>query len=179
MTAMGSDSTSSAPGGLSAARATIASLRGRWLALAPRERRGLTLAGGVLGVYLIWALAFAPAWRTLAAAPGQLDALALQTQQMKALAAESATLRAVPPVPIAQSQAALSAATARVGAPARLSLQGERAILSLKGISGAQLGAWLAEARRGARARVVEANLTQSGPGLYDGSLTVALRAGQ
>jgi general secretion pathway protein M len=157
----------------------VATLQGRWMALAPRERRGLTLAGGVLGAYLIWALAFAPAWRTLAAAPAQLDALALQAQQMQALASEAASLRAVPPVPTAQAQAALTAATARVGAPARLSLQGERAVLSLKGISGTQLGAWLAEARSGARARVVEANLMQSGPGLYDGSLTVALGAGR
>jgi general secretion pathway protein M len=170
---MSGDSPSSTAGGMVAARTTMAALRHRWMALAPRERRALALGGGLLGAYLIWALAFAPAWRTLAAA------LAQQAQQMQALATEAAALRAVPPVPTAQAQAALTAATARVGTPASLSLQGERAILSLKGISGAQLGAWLAEARRGARARVVEASLMQSGPGLYDGSLTVALGAGR
>ena len=51
-------------------------------------------------------------------------------------------------------------------------------MLSLKGVSSAQLNAWLAEARAGARARVVEANLVQTSPGLYDGSLTLALVQG-
>ena len=58
---------------------------------------------------------------------------------------------------------------------AKLSLQGERAIVTLKGVDGEQLGAWLGEARAGARARVVEASLQQTSPGLYDGSLTLAL----
>jgi len=164
---------------LAAARATLGQLGARWAALAPRERRLLGLGGTVLGAFLLWALAIAPAWRTLAAAPAQADALAAQWQQMQALAGEAARLRAVPPVPLDQAQAALTAATERLGGPAKLSLQGERALLTLKGASGAQLGAWLAEARAGARARVVEATLTQAAPGLYDGSLTLALGAGR
>lgn len=160
-----------------AARATLATLRARWAALAPRERQGLALAAAVLAAYLLWAQAIAPAWRTLRSAPAQADALGAQWQQMQAQAAEAARLRAVPPVPLDQAQAALAAATERLGAPGKLSLQGERALLTLKGASGAQLAAWLAEARAGARARVVEATLTQGAPGLYDGSLTLALGA--
>lgn len=160
-----------------AAAPGLAALRARWAALAPRERRALALAATVLGAYLLWALAVAPAWRTLRAAPAQADALGAQWQQMQALAAESGRLRAVPPVPLDQAQAALTAATERLGEPGRLSLQGERALLTLKGASAAELSAWLAEARAGARARLVEASLTQSGPGLYDGSLTLALGA--
>jgi general secretion pathway protein M len=78
---------------------------------------------------------------------------------------------------MAQAQAALGAATARLGEAARLSLQGERAVVTLKGIGSDQLTAWLGEARVGARARVVEASLRQTQPGLYDGSLTLALGA--
>ena len=48
-------------------------------------------------------------------------------------------------------------------------------MVALKGISGEQLAGWLAEVRAGARARVVEATLNQTSPGLYDGSLTLAL----
>ena len=147
----------------------------RWAAFAPRERRLLGLGGSVLAVFLVWAVAIAPAWRTLQSAPAQLDALDLQLQRMQALAAEAVALRAVAPVPAAQAQAALTAATERLGAPGKLSLQGERALLTLKGVSAAQLSAWLAEARVGARARVVEAKLNPSAPGLYDGSLTLAL----
>jgi len=161
----------------SAAANALAGARARWAALAPRERRALALAAAVLGAYLLWALAVAPAARTLRSAPAQADALDAQWQQMQAQAAEAARLRAVPPVPLDQAQQALAAATERLGAPGKLSLQGERALLTLKGASGAQLSAWLAEARAGARARVVEAALTQSAPGLYDGSLTLALGA--
>ena len=80
---------------------------------------------------------------------------------------------------MAQAQQALTGATTRLGDNAKLSLQGERALLTLKGVSGNQLASWLAEVRAGARARVVEASLSQTSPGLYDGSLTLALGAGR
>lgn len=164
--------------GNTAARAgstALASLRSTWAALAQRERRMLLLAAVVLGGFLLWALALAPALRTVAAAPAQLAAAEAQARQMQALATEAAQLRAVAPVPMAQAQSALSAATTRLGEAAKLSLQGERAVVALKGISGEQLAGWLAEVRAGARARVVEATLNQTSPGLYDGSLTLAL----
>lgn len=163
---------------LASARAGLRDLQARWAALSRRDRRLLGSAALLLGGYLLWALAIAPAWRTLASAPAQLDALDLQGQQMQSLASEAALLRAVAPVPIDQAQAALTAATERLGAPGKLSLQGERALLVVKGVSPAQLSAWLAEVRAGARARVVEANLTQSGAGQYDGSLTLAVGNG-
>ncbi len=150
-------------------------LAARWALLAPRDRKVLALGGSVLGVFLVWSLAIAPALHSLRSTPAQLEALELQFQQMQAQATEAGTLRSVAPVPSAQAQAALTAATERLGAAGKLSLQGERAVLSLKGASRTSLAAWLAEARAGARARVVEASLTQSGPGVYDGSLTLAL----
>ena len=163
---------------LASARAALAGLQTRWSALSRRDRRLLGGAALLLGGFLLWAVAIAPAWRTLASVPAQLDALDLQAQQMQTLATEASVLRAVAPVPIEQAQAALTAATERLGAPGKLSLQGERALLVLKGVRPDQLTAWLAEVRAGARARVVEANLTQSGTGLYDGSLTLALGTG-
>ena len=164
--------------GLAGWRLALARLQARWSALALRERRLLALAATVVGLFLLWTVAIAPAWRTLRSAPAQIDALDAQLQQMQAQAAEAGRLRGAPPVPLDQAQAALTAATKRLASPAsKLSLQGERALLSLKGVSAAQLSSWLAEARAGARARVVEASLTQTGPGTYDGSLTLALGA--
>lgn len=159
---------------LNTARASAAAW---WTGLAQRERRLVLAAAVLLGGALLWAVALAPALRTLATAPAQLAAAEAQSQQMQALAAEAASLRAVAPVPMAQAQAALQAATTRLGEAAKLSLQGERAVVSVKGISGDQLAAWLAEARAGARTRVVEASLSQGTPGVYDGSLTLALGA--
>ena len=171
--------TDTGPAGLAGARSALRGLQGRWAAMARRERRLVSLAGAVLASYLVWSLAIAPAWRTLQTAPARLDAQQHQAQQMQILAGEAAALRAVAPVPLDQAQAALTAATERLGPPGKLSLQGERALLTLKGVDSAALAAWLAEVRAGARARVVEASLTMTGPGVYDGSLTLALGVGR
>ena len=160
-------------------RQAKARIGAQWATLATRERRLVLVAAAVVGAGLLWGLALAPALRTLASAPAQLAAAEAQLQQMQALASEAQALRAVAPVPMAQAQAALTAATGRLGSAAKLSLQGDRAVVTLQGINGEQLGAWLGEARAGARARVVEASLSQTTPGLYDGSMTLALGSGR
>jgi general secretion pathway protein M len=149
-------------------------VRMRWAALPQRERRLVLLAAGVVGVALLWMLALQPAWRTVREAPARLDALDAQLQAMQRLAAETSELRAAPAVSAAQSGAALKAASDRLGAQGRLVLQGERAVLTLTGASTEQLRGWLAEARSGARARPVEANLTR-GPKGYNGTIVVAI----
>lgn len=158
------------------ARAAVAGapLQAWWRSLAARERLGLGLASTVLVVYLLWAVAVAPAWRTVRQAPAQLDALELQLQQMQALAAEAQALRATPPVNPDMAAAALRAATDRLGERARLTLQGERATLTLNGVSPQALRDWLTEARSGARARPVEANLTRGEVG-YSGGIVLAI----
>ncbi len=152
----------------------LAPLRARWAALAQRERRLALLASALLGLLLLWWLAVQPAWRTLASAPAQLDALDAQQQTMQRLAIEARELRAAPPLNVEQSSAALKAATDRLGDQGRLSLQGERAVLTLTGASPTQLRDWLAEARSGARARPLEANLSLTAQG-YSGTLIVAI----
>lgn len=161
----------------SAKRDPWAKARAWWGGLAARERRMVAVAGVVLGAYLLFALAIQPAWRTLRAAPAQLDALDAQLQGMQRLAAEARELRATPPVNIAQSQAALKSATDRLGDKARLSVQGDRAVLTLNGAGTAQLQGWLAEVRSGARARPLEANLSRAAGG-YSGTIVVALGSG-
>ncbi len=145
-----------------------------WSGLALRERRLVLVAGAVLAAYLVFALGLRPAWRTLDRAPAQMDALETQLLTMQRLAAETQELRATPPVNPAQQQAALKAATDRLGDQGKLSLQGERAVLTLNGAGTEALRGWLAEVRSGARARPVEANLVRGASG-YTGTIVVAL----
>ncbi len=152
----------------------LAPLKAWWAGLPARERRLVAVGGSVLGLYLLLALAVLPAWRTARSAPAQLDALDAGMQTMQRLAGEAAELRATPPVNTAQSMAALKAASERLGDKARLSIQGERAVLTLTGAGTEQLRGWLAEARSGARARPVEANLSRGASG-YSGSIVVAV----
>lgn len=145
-----------------------------WNGLALRERRLVLLAGGLLAAYLVIAIAIRPAWRTLLAAPAQLDLLDAQLHGMQRLATETQELRATPPVNPAQAQAALKAATDRLGDRGKLALQGERAVLTLDNAGTEALRGWLAEVRSGARARPVEATLTRGASG-YTGTIVVAL----
>ena len=167
---MNAGSTSSSPG--------LASLREQanawWAARLPRERQALTAVAVVLILFFVWSVFVAPALRTLREAPAQLDRLDAQLQQMQRLAAESATLRSVAPVSNAQASLALKAASDRLGDRARLTLQGDRASLALTGVDTVALLAWLQEARSGARARPVEAQL-QRGPQGFSGSVVVSL----
>jgi general secretion pathway protein M len=150
-------------------------LTARWQALAPRERRGVTLAAAVLGLYLAWALALAPAWRTLRELPPRIAQAEEELRQMRRLGDEALALRAQPAVRAEQSEAALRAATARLGASATLGpLQGDRVTITFKALAPAELAAWLAEVRHAARARVLDAQLRRNGS-TYDGSATLVL----
>ena len=159
----------------------LASLRQQagawWLALTPRERQAVATVAIVLGLFVGWILLVQPALRTVRAAPSQLDTLEAQHQQMQRVAAESAALRGAARVSPAQAALALKSATARLGDRARLSVQGDRATLTLTGVSPDALRAWLVEARSGARARPIEAQL-QRAPQGYSGTLGVTLGGG-
>ena len=145
-----------------------------WQALGERERLAVGAIGVLLGLLLAWSLLLAPALRTLKTAPTELERLELQLQQMQAQAQEAVSLRAAPPVPPDQAQAALKASVEHLGTAARLNLTGDRAVVSLNGIAPELLQGWLGEVRAAARARPVEAQLTR-GPKGYSGTLVLSL----
>lgn len=150
----------------------------RWATLAVRERRLVLAALWLAAAALVVLVGIRPAWRTLQQTPVQQRELGAQLDAMRRLADEAQALRNRPPVPPAQAEAALRAASERLGAGARLMVQGDRATLVLEGVSGEALATWLEEARAGARVRPLEATLTQARPGQYSGNLVVALVPG-
>jgi general secretion pathway protein M len=148
-----------------------------WQTLGARDRRLLLVGAALLGLYLVWAVAVQPAWRTIDRAAAERDRLDSQWQTMQRLAEEAKDLRTATPVSQPQAVAALQAATARLGSAGRLVVQGDRAVLTLSGVGTGALRDWLAEARSGARARPLEANLTRAAQG-YSGTLVVVLGGG-
>ncbi|MDN3921153.1 type II secretion system protein GspM [Roseateles violae] len=149
-------------------------LQARFQALDEREQLLLKLGAAAIGLLLVWLVAVQPAWRTLRQAPARLEQLELQLQDMQGLAQEARELRATPPVAPAQATQALQAASSHLGAGARLSISGDRAMLTLSGVDSAALQAWLGEVRNAARARVISAQL-QRGPQGFSGTLVLAL----
>jgi len=145
-----------------------------WQARAPRERQLIAAAALALLVLVVWLVALQPALKTLREAPIELDVLDAQWQQMQLAALESEVLRSASPVPPAQAAEALRSATERLGSSAKLVMQGDRATLSFTGLAFEDLKAWLGEARSGARARPVDAQLLKAASG-YSGSISVTL----
>lgn len=157
--------------------AALAPLRQRWQATSARERRLVLLAGAALAALLIWQLLLRPVWQTWRDVPPQARALEAELLQMQRLAGEARELKAQPPVNASQSAEALKAASARLGPQAKLSLIGDRATLTLTNAKPAQLRAWLAEVRAGARARPVDLQLQRTDQGLQ-GTVVVSLAGG-
>ena len=146
-----------------------------WSAMAPRERQLLSVAAALALLTLVVMVGVRPAVKSLAQTPAQLRELDAQLDQMRREAEEARVLKQRPPVPPVQAEAALKAATERLGDGARLMTQGDRATVNLTGVSGKALASWLDEVRAGARARPVEAALQQSAVGVYNCTITLAL----
>ena len=145
-----------------------------WRSRAPRERIALGGVVAVVFIAFVWLVLVQPAWHTASVAPAQLDQAERELQQIQATAAEVKGLRAIAPVSSTQATAALKAATERLGEHARLSMQGDRATLTLTGVSADALLNWLGEVRSAARARPIEASLSRAPQG-YNGTVLVTL----
>lgn len=154
----------------------------RWQRLAARERLGVTLAAVLVGASVLWWLALAPALQTLRSAPAQAAKLEAQLQAMRSLRAQAQQLQAQPKLSREDALRALDAAVKQgLGASGQLSLQGERATVTLKAAAPQALAEWLALARVNARVVPTEARLQRAAaaPGAnqaaWDGSLVFNL----
>lgn len=149
----------------------------RLATLSPRERQLLAVMAGVVLAGLLLAVAVLPAWRTLAAAPAQQQALDSRMVRMQQLAATATGLRdsgaAQAPAP-AEVQRALEAATARLSATSRVSVTAGQATLTVRDAEPAALAAWIEQARINARLNPVNAELRRGDDGRWNGTLVLA-----
>jgi general secretion pathway protein M len=153
-------------------------LLARYAKLDARERQMVVIIAAAVTFLVVWLALVRPALNTLDTAPAQRDQADAQLLQMQAISNEARQLRALPPVPPSVAEQVLKSATDQLGGKAKISIQGERATLSVTGINGEELRKWLLQARGGARARPVEANLMRAGDG-YNGTLVVSIGSPQ
>lgn len=142
---------------------TLAPVRARWAALAPREQ---TLVSGALALVLLallWWVAVAPALQTLKNAEAQRRTLDTQWQVMQGLQIQAQVLLAQPGVNQGDALRALESSVKQaLGTTGQLNVVGDRATVTLRGTSADALAQWLAQARVNARALPSEARLTRS-----------------
>lgn len=152
----------------------LSNLRAWWVHLGVRDRRSLTLAAWVIGLYFIGGIAIRPAWQVLQKASLEITRLENQGQQLTQMAQETRELREVLPVTRAQSLASIQSATDRLGAQGRISVLGNQATLTLTGVTPQALQHWLREVRSAARARPVEVELSRTGQ-VYSGTIKLTI----
>jgi general secretion pathway protein M len=149
----------------------------RWRSVSPREQRLVLLAAGVTSLALLWWLALAPALAVLKAAPRQHLALDAQLQHMLRLQAQARALQAQPVLTADQARQALEAALKPLGASAQMTVQLDRATVTLRAANAAALAQWLATARQNAHTAPLEARLVRNTAGSWDGTLVLNLGA--
>ena len=151
-----------------------------WHRLAPREKTGVALATGLVGLAVLWWVLLSPAlhtWRTAQTQRTQLDA---QLQTMLSLQAQARALQAQPQIGRDDALRALQTTVKQgLGANAQLSVSGERVSITLKGISGQALAQWLAQSRINAHALPTEAHLSRDSlnPAGWSGQIVMGLPA--
>jgi general secretion pathway protein M len=159
----------------------LSAVTARWNALAPRERLGLTFAGWVLGLGLLWWLTLSPALQMLHAAATQRVELDRQLQTMQGLQTEAKALIDIPKITTAEAMQALEASAKQsLGTAAQLTLVGDRVTVTLKRATPDALGQWLSLARVNAHALPTEAQLQRSvgtagTDTLWEGSIVLRL----
>lgn len=146
-----------------------------WQRMGVRERQGLLIAAAALGLLLLWLVLLRPALATVRTAGAERQQLQLQLLQMQRLAGEAKELRTLPPIATSQAAQALAAATQRLGERGKITQLGDRWVFAFSKLQPDEVRAWLAEARSGARARAVDAQIARGPEGL---SGTIAVSAG-
>ena len=151
-------------------------LQSFWKTLAAREQRLLLAALAIILGAALWWLALAPALATLRSAESQARLQDAQLQTMLGLQAQAQLIQAQPPLAPGESRRLLEATIKAFGASAQLVVMGERATLTLKGVSAEDLTQCLVQARLNARTLPSEAHLTRNATGTWDGTLVLNLK---
>ena len=155
--------------------ALLSSLRASWAGLSSRERRAVGLATALVLMALIWMVLLAPALKVLRNAPQQQRVIDEQLSRQQAWRQEALALRASPRMSLPDAQAALQASVkTQLGSASQLTVSGDRATLTVKGVSPLVLAQWLNSARTGAHSKPLDAQLTQQN-GNWEGTLVLQL----
>ena len=149
----------------------------RWQALSPREQRGVSVLGALLGVWLFWSIALAPALNTLRDSDNRRAQIGQQQAHMLALQNQAQALQTR--TPLSRDEALRNLQSLTPGALMQLNVQGDRVSVQLKSVPAPTLANWLTQARSQAQALPVEAHLTRSNAAnsavVWDGSLVLSL----
>lgn len=151
-------------------------LQSHWKTTSAREQRLLLAALALSVCAALWWLTLAPALATLRSAESQARLQDAQLQTMLGLQTQAQLIQAQPPLAPGASRRLLEATVQALGATGQLVVMGERATLTLKGVSAEALAQCLAQARLNARTLPSEAHLVRNAANTWDGTLVLNLK---
>ena len=151
--------------------------RHAWAAASAKERRLLGTALAVTLLALLWWTGLSPALSTLRGATEQHRALDAQLQNLRALAAETGNLQAMPSMKAADSLRTVEQLVRQdLGSRGQLATAGDRVTVTFKDLPADTLVRWLVQTRKTARAKPVEMHLALNAPRTtWDGSVILLL----
>ena len=155
----------------------LAPLRARWQQTSRRDQLALLGGATLLVLAMLWLLAIAPALAVLRGAEPQRRALEVQLQQMQSLQAQAKALQAQPRLAPDEARRLLEASVKPLAPSLQLALVGDRATMTLKGVTADALTQWLAQVRLNVRVLPAEARLRRNAAGTWDGTLVLNLGA--
>ena len=154
-------------------------LQERWRRLGLRERRLLGAAGLVMLAAAVWTASLAPSLKLLKTHEAQRSVLDRQLSDMRALQAQAQALQAQPLINAAESARLLTQFTQQqLGKSATVTVNGDRATVSLQATPAQAVAQWLTQARLQARCVPLEARLnstTTPAGTTWSGQLTLSL----
>ncbi|MBC7601429.1 MAG: type II secretion system protein M [Ramlibacter sp.] len=151
-------------------------VRARWDAFAPREKVLVAGAIGLVIFAIMWWWLLAPALATLRTSEAQRHELDAQLQSMRSMQAQAKAVQSQPKPGYDEALRLLELSVReRLGTTGRLSLQGERATITLTGTAPDTVAQWLAQARVNARALPAEVRINRNATGLWEGTVVFTL----
>jgi general secretion pathway protein M len=154
-------------------------LLARWNAFAPRERNLVAAAVALIMLALLWWVGISPALAKLRTAREAAPQVQAQLQLMRAQAAEAASLKSQRILSYEESLRALEASIKSLGTGATLSVNSDRASVSVRAVSGDALAQWLAQVRANARLVPTELKLQKSASTASTATASVTVWDGQ
>jgi general secretion pathway protein M len=152
-----------------------ANLRLWWGQRSHKEKWALKLAVAVLAGYLVWALALAPALRTLRGYEVSRFKLDADLQTMQGLQAQAQALQSMPRLSqLTATQALRDSVQNAFGKNADFSANGANATVTLRSVPADTLAQWLLSARTQALSAPIQARLSNTTSG-WSGTLQMAL----
>jgi type II secretory pathway component PulM len=157
----------------------IKDIRSKWTAIEPDQRRLLSFAILMAAFAVFYIGGVRPAMKTIASTPAKIERGEAALSRIKGLAEQAGALQKTAKVSRAESYASLDASAKKYAGAIALRAVSDTAVATVDKLKGAELSAWITQARMSARAVPSDVDAARDpATGLWSGTITFKLPQG-